>query len=465
MPARVTTRRAARGWRVPGIRRSSWKVLRHREFRLYFIGSLGSNLGTWLQNTAQVLLAYQLTRSVFAVGVMISAQFAGSLFLGPWAAVLADRIGGRRMLIVIQVFSAAVAGFIALLQARGQLNEHFLLIGALGLGLAFTFALPVQTALISRLTPSADTEAAMAMNSVSYNAGRALAPAICIAVVTVIGFAWAFALNAISFVIFALILAALRRQTSPQAGPGRDKQRRHPARARDGIAIALQKPRILLLLLMVATVTIADDPVLVLGPAMAHNVLGASKDWAGYFLSALGLGAVLGSLWPIKKPSAPDTAETLDAGAKKTSRRAAKCLLFLSISMIAFASGVTVWMSAVAAFAAGVAALLTGAIIQTWLVRQDSVNTASVMALWAIAWAGTKPLASLADGWLANALNVRAAGLLLALPALLLALAEIYLSDATKEKFKAFAKRHLSTACQFWPSVLPQEAGFASPDK
>lgn len=219
VPARVTTRRAARGWRVPGIRRSSWKVLRHREFRLYFIGSLGSNLGTWLQNTAQVLLAYQLTRSVFAVGVMISAQFAGSLFLGPWAAVLADRIGGRRMLIVIQVFSAAVAGFIALLQARGQLNEHFLLIGALGLGLAFTFALPVQTALISRLTPSADTEAAMAMNSVSYNAGRALAPAICIAVVTVIGFAWAFALNAISFVIFALILAALRRQTSPQACP------------------------------------------------------------------------------------------------------------------------------------------------------------------------------------------------------------------------------------------------------
>src|SRR5690348_13574568 len=68
--------------------RSSWGVLRYPAFRLYFAGSLVSNLGTWVQNTAQVLLMYQLTHSVFAVGVVISAQFAGSLFLGPTAAVV-----------------------------------------------------------------------------------------------------------------------------------------------------------------------------------------------------------------------------------------------------------------------------------------------------------------------------------------------------------------------------------------
>jgi hypothetical protein len=71
--------------------RSSWGVLRYPAFRLYFAGSLVSNLGTWVQNTAQVLLMYQLTHSVFAVGVVISAQFAGSLFLGPTAAVVAGK--------------------------------------------------------------------------------------------------------------------------------------------------------------------------------------------------------------------------------------------------------------------------------------------------------------------------------------------------------------------------------------
>src|SRR6478752_407273 len=76
--------------------RSSWHVLCYPAFRLYFAGSLVSNLGTWVQNTAQVLLMYELTRSVLAVGLVISAQFSGSLFLGPWAAVVASRIGGRK---------------------------------------------------------------------------------------------------------------------------------------------------------------------------------------------------------------------------------------------------------------------------------------------------------------------------------------------------------------------------------
>jgi hypothetical protein len=133
----------------------------------------------------------------------------------------------------------------------------------------------------------------------------------------------------------------------------------------------------------------------------------------------------------------------------------------LAVSIILFASGISVWISAAAAFSAGVAALLTGAIIQTWLVQANSGNTASVMALWAIAWAGTKPIASLADGWLANSINVRAAGVILAMPALILALFEISLPDARKQKIKAVGKKYTT---MIWEAALPQDAGFASPD-
>ena len=73
-----------------------------------------------MQTTAQVVLVYQLTSSVFAVGVVISAQFAGSLVLGPWAAVVASRIGGRRMLVITQLASAGVAGFLAVREAAGH---------------------------------------------------------------------------------------------------------------------------------------------------------------------------------------------------------------------------------------------------------------------------------------------------------------------------------------------------------
>jgi predicted MFS family arabinose efflux permease len=393
------------------VRLSAWSALHRPDFRVYFVGSLISNLGTWLQTTAQVLLTYQLTHSVFAVGAVACAQFAGSLVLGPWAAVVASRIGGIRMLMVTQVISATIAGGMAALEATRHLTEGALVVGALCLGLAFTFALPVQTALVPRLVDEADTEAAMAMNSVSYNAGRALAPALCILVITVVGLTGAFAFNALSFVIFTVTLARVRlRNDNRPARPDR------PARVLDGLSVALSRPRILLLLAMVAAVTLADDPVLILGPALARQ-LGASHDWAAYFLSALGLGTILGSFRPTRRETKPDPS--------RASRRAAWSLVALAGTVSLFAFGFSTRISLAAAFAAGVAALWTGAVTQTQLIRQWPERAASVMALWAIAWAGTKPLASLLDGTLANMWGVRLAGFLLTLPALGLGFAEL----------------------------------------
>jgi predicted MFS family arabinose efflux permease len=429
---KVAPRHAARPASAPsatvrlarkGARRSAWRVLRHPALRWYLAGSVVSNAGTWLQNTAQVMLAYQLTRSVFAVGLVTCAQFSGSLLLGPWAAVVASRIGGRRMLIATQLLSAVVAAGMALLQASGMLGELPLTAGALGLGLAFTFALPVQTALVPRLAPAADTEAAMAMNSVSYNAGRALAPALCVLMVAASGFTLAFALNAASFVLFAAALMKARPRSAykPEL----------PARARDGVRIAVRHRRILLLLCMVAAVTLADDPVLILGPALARQLPGAGPDWAGYFLSALGCGTVFGSLRP--------TARQQPRGASHSSRRAAASLVFLVACIAVFAAGIATWVSLLAAFLAGAAALRTGAVTQTELVRQQPEQTASVMALWAIAWAGTKPLASLTDGWLASHYGVFCAAVLLGMPAAALGLAEIFLPQTAKIRLKEFA--------------------------
>ena len=417
---RPQTPRSGLQIRRASLDRTSWRVLRNSQFKLYFFGSLASNLGSWLQNTAQVLLAYQLTHSVIWVGGVTCAQFAGSLFLGPWAAVLADRVGGRRMLIGTQLFSACVAASMAWLQVMGMLNDRLLIVGALGLGLAFTFALPVQVAMVPRLVPERDTEAALAMNSVSYNAGRAIAPVLCIIVISTIGFGWVFALNAISFLLFSVSLAKVQPLT--------DRKPSGRARARDGFSIARSKPRIWLLLGMVAAVTIADDPVLVLGPALAHKVFGASNDWAGDFLAALGCGTVLGSLVPRKLAGLVDLS--------RRSKRAALWLLALSGCIFIYIAGISPWVSLVAACGAGAAGLMTGAATQALLMQQAPVSAPSVMALWAVAWAGTKPIASLLDGWLATVFSIQAAGIILIMPALVLAISELYLPRGVKERLK-----------------------------
>ena len=116
-----------------------------------------------------------------------------------------------------------------------------------------------------------------------------------------------------------------------------------------------------------------------LGPPLAHQ-LHVSSGWPGYFLSALGLGTVLGSMRPTRGPKS--------CGKSQTSRRAAGWLLLLAVAVVVFSIGITTWVSLVAAFVAGVAALGRSLVTQTQLVRLRPRYAASVMVLWAICWAG-----------------------------------------------------------------------------
>jgi MFS family permease len=400
-----------------GPKSSNWQALAHPKYRWYFIGSVTSNFGTWIQNTAQVVLAYQLTHSVFAVGLVTCAQFTSPLLLGPWAAVLTHRVGNWRALIVTQVASTAIAATLAALKFSGALTINWLFAGALAIGLAFTFALPAMSVMVASLFSGDENELdrtqvvrrAMAMDSVSYNLGRALAPAISILVFTTVGFGMAFALNACSFFLFTLVLVYLRPRASQHA-PNR-------SRVMNGLHIAVREPRVMVLLMMVAAITVAADPILVLGPALAGHIFRTSADWSGVFIAALGAGNVIGSFRPSKRrpPSI---------------RRAAAVLAMLALAMMVFSAAPSIWLSIAAAFGVGMACLVAGATARSLLIEcagDDVKRQTAIMAAWAVAWAGSKPIASLADGSLAGLIGVRATGILLAAPALLPALVLILL--------------------------------------
>jgi MFS family permease len=401
---------------------AAWHVLKQPTFAVYFAGSMLSNVGTWLQNTAQMLLAYQLTHSALAVGVVSMAQFSGFVLVGPWAATVARWFGGKRTLAGTQLVSAAIATAMAVLRFNGALTESWLVGGAFVIGLAFTFALPVQTSMVSRLVSEKDTKAAMAMNSVSYNSGRTLAPALAVALLFSVGGGWAFALNALSFLVFAIVVLVVYPDDHWQPGPNE--------RDWAGLRMLVSRPRIMLLLAMIAAVTLAEDPVLVLGPTIAHKVLAVSSVWPAFFLSALGLGTVFGSLLPTRPVHYPQRSAH--------SRAAAWSLLVLGLAMVLFVTSPFAGLTIVAAVTAGAAGLLTGATAQSLLLKSVEPGQATqVMALWAIAWAGSKPFASLLDGWLASAHGIDAAGLLLAGPAVVIAMLELFLPPKRKDGIRS----------------------------
>jgi MFS family permease len=378
--------------------RWSWHVLGHRDFQWYFIGNVCSNLGTWLQNVAQIILAYRLTGSDAAIGLVICAQFACPLVLAPWAGVLADRMDRKQLLIITHGASAFIAALLAWLQLSNDLTILALVAGALGIGMAYTFTLPALSALVPMLVPEKEARAAMAMNTVSFNIGRALAPLLGVGVIAIVGFAWAFALNAISFVVLTAVFYRLHPRD-----PGRPADR---PRLMDGLRIALQERRILVVLVMVATITVTTDPPLVLGPALARDVFHVPDHWSGYFLAAQGTGTVLGALLPSKGPSL---------------RRVGTYVGFLGGATVCFAVFSNVWLGIMAVVAAGAAALMATAATQTLLFAlAGPPRMGRVMAVWAVAFAGSRPITALLDGWLASTVGARTAAVVIALPALVL---------------------------------------------
>lgn len=380
----------------------SWRALKNQSFRRYFIGSVTSDFGTWLQNTAQVLLAYRLSHSVFVVGLVTCAQFSSPLVLGPWAGVMTDRFGGRRILLATQLAAGACAALMAILALTGHMHTRWLGCGAIASGLAFTFALPARNVTVRRLVPEDDIRPAFAMDSVSYNLGRAVAPPVAILLISTmgsrVGSGCAFAANAVSFLVFAGCLVL--------AGHGLPAEKREEgSQVRDGFKIAFHDWRTGILLLMVAAVTVADDPVLVLGPAVASH-LHVGMNVAGWFIAALGGGTFLGSFRPsLHEPSL---------------RLAATALAILAACMMLFVLSPWWPITISAAFGAGVMCLVASSATRTVLAtRATPAHEASVMAVWAIAWAGSKPFASLGDGLLAGHIGIKATGVLFALPAML----------------------------------------------
>jgi MFS family permease len=379
--------------------RTPWHMLRgNTGFRRYFFGSVTSDFGTWLQNTAQVLLAYQLEHSVFIVGLVTFAQFTSPLVLGPWAGVAADKFGSLRTLLFTQVAAAITAAVLAGLDFAGLLNVWVLVAGAIITGLAFTFALPARNVTVQRLVPANKLKPAYALDSVSYNLGRAAAPIVAMIMsVAGVSFAWAFAANAASFIAFSAILQRVHMRT--EAEP---QQR---SKVWDGFVIARHDRRILILLLMVAAVTIADDPILVLGPALAKQ-LHVPAAWSGWFIAALGTGTVLGSFRGSKH--------------QPTLRLAATALAALALFMLLFVHAPTMWIATLAALGAGASCLIANSVTRAALAEYaGSTRAAAVMAVWAIAWAGSKPFAALLDGALGTWIGPQWTGLILAAPALI----------------------------------------------
>jgi MFS family permease len=376
------------------------RLLRQRNFGPYFVGNALSASGAWFQNLAAAVLIFRLTHSTVLLGVLQFAQFGPILLLAPWTGSAADRFDRRRLLLTTQATQTTLTAILAALAFGGLATEEVVLGFAFALGVLTAFALPAQQALLASLVERDDLPSAVALNSMTYNLARAVGPSLAALVIGTFGVAAAFAVNSISYVPLAIAVFIARP---------RPQERAESSWLSESIRLLRQQPRLAAYLLIVAVVGFASDPVNALAPAFA-NAFGRDETVGGYLLGAFGAGAV--------------TAAFIVAGRTAGSRRRmALTLALLGSGMIVFS--LTPWLpvAIVALFVAGIGYLAsnTSATSRLQLEVTES-QRGRIMALWGIAFLGVRPLASLVDGAIAQAWGVRTAGVVLALPALVLSL-------------------------------------------
>ena len=242
---------------------AAWRLIRSRNFGPYFAGNALSSSGTWFQNLAASLLVYRLTHSPFLLGVLNMAQFAPVLLLAPWTGLAADRFDRRRLLIVAELAAALLSGVLALLAWAGLAQVWVVILFALGLGVSSAYAAPAAGAIPGQLVDRHDLPSAVGLNSMTYNLARAVGPALAAVTVHALGIPAAFAVNSASYL--ALVAGLLVVHVRPQLPVPREE-----SRLLASLRFVRERPQLLGLLLIVAAVGFASDPVNTEAPAFAH---------------------------------------------------------------------------------------------------------------------------------------------------------------------------------------------------
>ena len=202
----------------------TFRSLRNPSYRTWFAGSLVSNIGTWVQRTAQDwLVLTQLTQhNATSLGVVMALQFGPHIVLLPFTGSAADRFDRRRILIATQSAMFVLALTLGLLTLCGVVALWHVYAFALLLGCATAFDAPASQTFVSELVGDKDLSNAVGLNSTSFNAARMVGPAIAGVLLSSVGTGWAFMINAASYLAVLAALWALRahaRRASARAAP------------------------------------------------------------------------------------------------------------------------------------------------------------------------------------------------------------------------------------------------------
>ncbi len=371
----------------------TFRSLANVNYRFWAAGALVSNIGTWMQRTAQAwLVLTQLThQNASAVGIVTGLQFAPLVLLLPVSGFAADHFDRRKLLLVTQGTMGALAIGLGALTVAGVVQLWHVYLFAFLLGCVTAFDTPARQTFVSELVGEADLSNAVALNSTSFNAARMIGPAIAGLLIASVGTGWAFLINGASF---AASIAAIRSLRV-------DRLHRNARAARsrgsllEGFRYVWERPELRVVFLAMFLVGTFGFNFQVFIASMAAKVFHVGAGPYGLLTSIMAIGTVTGALLAARRET-PRVVYVF-AGA----------LVFgIGFTLAAFAPNYLLFGAALVVIGISAQTFSTTANSAVQLATEPAMRGRVIAIFFTVALGGT-PIGAPIVGWVADAYGPR----------------------------------------------------------
>ncbi|MDR8414514.1 MFS transporter [Nonomuraea sp. 3-1Str] len=271
-----------------------FRSLRYRNYRMFVAGGAVSNVGGWLQRTAQDWLILDLTHgSAAALGTATALQFLPMLFFGLFGGVLADRYPKRPILIAAQSLMAVLALTLGLLTITHSVQEWHVYVMAFVLGMISCVEVPTRQAFVVEMVGRRELSNAIALNSSSFNLARVVGPAVAGVLIYVLGGTGPlFLINGLTFAAVISSLVFMRKSELQLSEP----VPRAKGQLREGLRYVLEREELLMPVLLIGFVSMFSQAFSMSIALMAREVFAAGASSFGLASSMFAVGALGGAL-------------------------------------------------------------------------------------------------------------------------------------------------------------------------
>jgi MFS family permease len=362
--------------RLRGAVGTTFRSLRVRNFRLFFVGQLISQIGTWLTTIALTLLVLHRTGSGVAIGALVACQFGPVLLLGAYGGVVADRMDKRRLLLVTQTLEMLQSFTLAALAFMPHVPLLGFYLTALAGGFMLAFDNPVRRSFVPEMVPEEEVQNAATLNSAIMTSARVFGPALGGLLVVTAGYPWAFTLDGTSYL--AVIAAIWMMRSSELHRP--PPTPRAKGQVRDGLRYVRGVPELWVPLVMVTIVGTLTFNFSVVLPLFVERTLHGNDTTYTLLYSVLSVGSFLGAVMTAHRAS-------IDVS------HIARASLAFGVAMVALAAAPGLGIAFPLALVVGATSIAfmasATAIVQ---VRADPARRGRVLALQAMVMIGSTPI-------------------------------------------------------------------------